>query len=450
MSGATFTQPDLTLLLDLDGVIRQATLSAAVADETLADWVGRPWVETVDGQAGDKVRRIVEDARRSGVSAFRQINQRFPSGRELPMEFTTVRLGGREGLIAIGRNLQAVSELQSRLIAAQQAREQDYWKLREVETRYRLLFDATHEPVLVLAVDGFRVLEANPAAIRAFGFAPGWEFLADVAPQDVDQFRAVLARAREHGRTPGIMLRLGPGRAPWVVRASLMVSAAGPVFLLQLTPASAAPVEAAGFPAVSVEALIDRLPDAFVAIEPGGTVRRANGAFLDLVQMPSETAVTGESLGRWLGAPGADLMALLAAVRRHGLVRLFSTRINGELGGEAQVEVSAAGNSEAAPRLIGMLIRDVGRRMPSGSEGGPLAGVLGGLAGQVGQMPLLQLVRETTVALERHYIEAALTLAAGNRTAAAELLGLSRQSLYVKLNRYGLDAATAAAAADGD
>ena len=45
---------------------------------------------------------------------------------------TTVRLGGKAGLIAIGRNLQAVAELQSRLIAAQQAMEQEYWKLREV------------------------------------------------------------------------------------------------------------------------------------------------------------------------------------------------------------------------------------------------------------------------------------------------------------------------------
>ena len=33
----------------------------------------------------------------------------------------------------------------------------------------------------------------------------------------------------------------------------------------------------------------------------------------------------------------------------------------------------------------------------------------------------------------------ALDLTGGNRTATAELLGLSRQSLYVKLDRYGLD-----------
>jgi DNA-binding NtrC family response regulator len=35
-------------------------------------------------------------------------------------------------------------------------------------------------------------------------------------------------------------------------------------------------------------------------------------------------------------------------------------------------------------------------------------------------------------------IEAALKLTGDNRATAAELLGLSRQSLYVKLRRFGL------------
>ena len=40
--------------------------------------------------------------------------------------------------------------------------------------------------------------------------------------------------------------------------------------------------------------------------------------------------------------------------------------------------------------------------------------------------------------IERLCIEAALELSSDNRASAAELLGLSRQSLYVKLRRYGL------------
>ena len=49
-----------------------------------------------------------------------------------------------------------------------------------------------------------------------------------------------------------------------------------------------------------------------------------------------------------------------------------------------------------------------------------------------------ELVRETTDVIERMCIEAALKLTGDNRATAAEMLGLSRQILYVKLRRFGL------------
>ena len=54
--------------------------------------------------------------------------------------------------------------MQARLIAAQvaQTMERDYWKLREVETRYRLLFDASNEAVLLAHASNMRIVEANP------------------------------------------------------------------------------------------------------------------------------------------------------------------------------------------------------------------------------------------------------------------------------------------------
>jgi DNA-binding NtrC family response regulator len=66
--------------------------------------------------------------------------------------------------------------------------------------------------------------------------------------------------------------------------------------------------------------------------------------------------------------------------------------------------------------------------------------VLGSLTEQIGKTSLRKLVQDTVGVVERHYIEAALELTAGNRTAAAEILGLSRQSLYAKLDRYDLAA----------
>jgi transcriptional regulator PpsR len=444
MSNINIAQPDVTLLLDLDGVIREATLSRSLSDEGVEGWLGKPFNDTVIDTGGEKVRRMLTDAREQGVSAFRQVTQRFPSGLELPMEYTTVLLGGRAGLLAVGKNLQAVAELQARLIAAQQAMERDYWKMREVETRYRLLFDTSHEPVVLLRAADQRILQANPAALVALSLkaAPdsgARNFVQDIAPEDRDIFHSMALRAREHGKAPGILIHLGSDKKPWLVRASLMSPEPNSVMMLQLSPGWTAQPGIVDQDSISIDDLMERLPDGFVVLDSGGVIRRANRAFLDLVEAGAKGSVVGERLTRWLSRPGADLAVLLANVERHRFVRMFTTTIQGDLGTATEVEISAAGNEDTSPQYIGVLIRDVGRRIGMPGDDKNLRNALGAMAERIGKTPLRSLVKDTVGVVERHYVSSALELANDNRTVAAELLGLSRQSLYAKLNRYGLD-----------
>jgi transcriptional regulator PpsR len=424
-------------VLDTDAVITDVTLSNAIAEEKFQDWVGRPWVDTVGDVGGDKVLRMISDARASGVSAFRQVTQRFPSGLELPIEYTTVRIGGQGGLVAVGKSLQAVSELQTRLIAAQHAMEQDYWKLREVETRYRLLFDASNEAVLLLRAEDLRVVEANPAAIRALGVTRGWDFLSEMAVQERASFQAMLVRTRESGKTPGIVVHLGPDRDPWIVRATLMNAESTAAFMLQLASMGSRSLAANRPEMPSLGALIERMPDAFVVLDREGTIRGANRSFLDLVQVGAHGAVLGQSLRKWLAVPGADMTVLLSNIRQNGTMRLFSTTILGELGTNVAVEISAAGDTAEKPSFIGVLIRDVGRRLAdSANHGEDRASRYAKQRDE--NIPIREMVDHVVGLVERDYIESALTRTEGNRAAAAELLGMSRQSLYAKLNRYGL------------
>jgi transcriptional regulator PpsR len=445
MAALPTVQPDITLLLDMEGVIREATLSPAMSGESVDGWLGRPWVEIAGDMGGDKVKRMVDDARVSGISAFRQINQRFPSGLEIPMEFTTVLLGGRAGMLAIGKNLQAVAELQSRLIAAQQTMERDYWKLREIETRYRLVFDASNEAVMIVSAANLRIIEANRTAIEAVSSPrrrnedlAGRELLHDVAAEDREAVREMLARIRERGKALSILVHLGAEANPWMLRGSLITAEPGHVFLLQFTPATDLSAQAPPSERSTVEDLVDYLPDGFVALDPTGIIRHANQAFLDLVQIGSKGSAIGESLGRWLWQPGADLNALLANIQRHKTVRLFTTTICGELGTDTEIEISA-GSGEGEQNQIGVLLRNVARRLPSSGESDFLRTALGSMSEQIGKSSLRKLVKNTVGIVEQHYVKEALELAGGNRTATAELLGLSRQSLYAKLNRYGLD-----------
>ncbi len=422
-------------------MITDVKVSNAIAGEHFHDWLGRAWIDTVADVGSEKVLRMVSDANASGVSAFRQVTQRFPSGLELPIEYTTVRIGVEGGFIAVGKSLQAVSELQSRLVAAQHAMEQDYWKLREVETRYRLLFDASNEAVLLLRTEDLRVVEANPAAIRALGVARGWDFLSEMEPQERGAFQAMLVRARENGKTPGIVVHLGPDREPWIIRASLMNAEAASVFMLQLASVGARPAAADRAEPLALATLIERLPDGFVVIDRDGVIRRANRAFLDMVQAGTGGGVIGQNLQRWMSLPGADLSVLLDTLRKNGEARLYSTMIRGEFGAESAVEISAAGDTASGATYIGVLIRDVSRRLPSNGHD-QVQHILDAFRPYNPNTPLKTIIHDVVGLVERGYVEAALEQTKGNRAAASELLGMSRQSLYAKLDRYGLDGGT--------
>ncbi len=439
MEHIAVAQPDITLHLDMKGLIQDAAFSSGIPEPEIKAWRGRPWSDTVTDVGKEKVARMIEDARSQGVSAFRQVTQRFPSGLELPIEYTAVRVGRKGGLLAVGKDLQATADLQSRLIAAQQAMERDYWKLRDIETRYRLVFDASNEPIVLLRASNLHIIEVNPSAIRALGFSPvGREFLPELAPQERQPFEKMLVRVRERGKAPAVLVHLGPDQDAWMVRASLMTSDDSQAYILQLAPLGVPAHELNRINPPSLDAVFEHAPDAMAIVNAEGAVQRANRAFLGLTQTGTEASIQGEGIGRWLERPGADHAVVLSNIEKHGVVRLLSTTIRGELGTKADVEISAAKIPGSDPEMIAMVIRDVVQRLPIPKVRDRLSATVGLLTEQVGKSPLRDLVSDTVSAVESHYLEAALDLTNGNRTAAAKVLGLSRQSLYAKLNRYGL------------
>ncbi|MGI4951864.1 MAG: helix-turn-helix domain-containing protein, partial [Janthinobacterium lividum] len=175
-----------------------------------------------------------------------------------------------------------------------------------------------------------------------------------------------------------------------------------------------------------------------------------------LVQLMHEDEAVGQPLDRWIGESGVDLSVLSANLRSRGAVRFFSTTIHGEHGASAQVEVSAVAVPGEGRLALGYAIRNVSSRLNIGLQAAPSQHGAATRAGKalprsveqltelIGRVSLKELVRESTEVIERLAIEAALELTGDNRASAAEMLGLSRQSLYVKLRRYGIGDLTGA------
>lgn len=440
-------RPDVTLVLDREGVIREARFSHVVPAADQTGWTGRRWTDTVIDGAATTVRRLLADAESLGVAAYHEVRQTFPSGAELPVEYTAVARGGDAGVVVIGKSLQTTARLQARLTAAQQSLERDYHRLSQLETLHQRLLQGCGEAVLIVDQADCTIIEANPVALDLLGPAHGpsgrtndADFLASFETDERRAVQALLQRVLEHGSAATIVVHPGADRRPRRLRAANVTVARGPAYLVQLAPVDGACAASrdAALPH-ALERLVDNAPDAFVVTDPEGIVLYANRAFLDLVQACASGAVIGKRIAGWLARPGADAAVLLANAIEHGAVRLFATTLAGDLGAQREVEVSAVVDDPGAPRHCALFLRDVSRRLPGLVQEGELGLVLASLTRQLGSKRLRDLVQDGVGVLERHYIEAALELTRGNRTAAAELLGLSRQSLYTKLARYELE-----------
>jgi transcriptional regulator PpsR len=439
------TAADVALVVDRKGVIRDVAFgSEELAEVANGSWVGQAWSDVVTPESRPKIAAMLRDAQARVRSRWRQVNHAGGT-QGLPIVYSAVEVGPEGRVIAVGRDLRGVSVLQQRLIEAEQAIERDYQRLRHAETRYRLLFQISSEAVLVLDAATQRIVEANPASAELLGSAArrliGRPFPEKFDEEGTRALQGMLAAARSTGVAEQVRARSTELEREFLVSASLFRQEESSYFLVRLRRADA---DAAGAPVAKsrsgVLEVVERMPDGFITTDPQGVIQSANHAFLDLAQVATEDQVRGESLDRWLGRPRVDLDVLLANLRQHGTVRTFATTLRGEYGTLAEVEISGVSAGSGESVCLGFVLRDVSRRAATAAPrpGRELPRSVEQLTELVGRVSMKDLVRETTDVIEKLCIEAALELTNNNRVSAAEMLGLSRQSLYVKLRRFGL------------
>jgi transcriptional regulator PpsR len=437
---------DIAVILDREGIVRDfAFQSEALALEFAEHdhWLGKQWRDSVTIESRPKIDEMLRDVQSKSHRNGRQVNYPAARGNDIPILFSVLPVGQSGQIIAFGRDLRAFATLQQRVVDVQQSFERDYARMRHIETRYRILFQMTPEPVLILDAVTQKIIEANPAARQIAG--PKGKIIGLTLPElmQPDQFAAtetLVADARATGRVDDVRIRLAGGTAEMSASAFLFRQGNTQLILLRLSPAAGAGAQPLLTDSkAKLLKLVERVPDGFVVTDHDGIIIAANEAFLEMAQLRGEAQAQGEKLDRWLGRPGVDLGVLLTNLRQHGAVRLFSSTMRDEFGAETEVEISAGAVLNGGEPCYGFAIRATSRRAaPAPAQPRTFPKSLEQIIELIGRVSLKDLVREATDVIERLSIEAALTMTGNNRASAAEVLGVSRQSLYVKMRRHGL------------
>lgn len=430
---------DIALILTSDGRIVDASFAAGDPTGNGQDgWIGRNWSDLANIESQPKIVEMLAAAHGDAVPRWRQINHPSNDG-DVPVRYLVVGSGSDGNIVAIGQDMRAQAVMQQRLIQAQQSLERDYLKLRQAETRYRMLFDLDSEAVMIVEADTRRIREANPAAATLAKAKPGAlvnrALTSLIDTGDHDALFAYLGLATASDTTDPVQVRLASGKTTVALSATAFRQDRTAFFLVRILTKSNG--EATDIQ--PMRELIERLPDAFVLTDAKLAILSVNAAFVDMAGEVSSARLKGALLGDYLGRSAIDVDVIVDQVREYGNVRNIAAILRARGGVIEDVEVSAV----AAPTIegdgFGFSIRSIARRvrdLPPQPKDMPRS--VEQLTELVGRMSLKDIVRESTDLIERLCIEAALEYTSDNRASAAEILGVSRQSLYSKLHRHGL------------
>ncbi len=370
---------------------------------------------------------------------YREINHKIDGLEEFPVRYNVV--GAGDSVIFLGHEIRAIAALQSRLVAAQRALDEDYSRLRQLETQYRVLFQTSSEALMVVNAMTGRVEDANGAAAEMLtadvSDLKGQTLAQMFATDDQPAIREAMHSVNASGQSDMFRGKLATTKAELSCNLSIFRAADSTMMLCTMQQTGQISTSSNAVDDLLI-GMVARIPDAMVLTDPDGLIRWSNDAFLGMTEVALAPQLDGEPLSRFLGRPGVDMDIIIANAREHGRLRAFSSVLTGAYGSETRVEISVAALSDPQP-MIGFVMRDISRydQIPS-RKPEPASETADGLMNLVGTVPLKELVRASTEEIEKMCIEIALKKTGDNRASAAEILGLSRQSLYVKLRRFGL------------
>ncbi|MFP4044666.1 MAG: transcriptional regulator PpsR [Rhodosalinus sp.] len=324
------------------------------------------------------------------------------------------------------------------------ARERDAERFRGVETRYRVVFDASETPMAMIEPDSGRALDLNRAAMQLLGVQTD-NLSANAFAQCFEgrrkgEFGEALKAAAAGDDAQGIPVVIRRSGADVRLYPEFFRASGEVALLCRILPVADEDQAGRDFQR-ALGQLFDSTSDAILLTDAKGKIREANEGFLRLTDAAQLRDVQGRPLSDFLARGSVDLKLMLEQVDKTGRLRGYSAQLESVVGMRATVDISAARLTGRSDRNLGFVIREVSATQAiSVAEAGATMSeeAMTNVMDLVGTASLKELVGATTDVVEKLCIETAVRLTDNNRVAAAEMLGLSRQSLYVKLRKYGL------------
>ena len=448
LSSVVSSMADIALVLSAEGKIVSAISKPDhPAFGEISGWPGRDMADICDAQSAMKISDRLADlrARASGGEPapyrWAEVTHEFHDSRSTSVRYALHWLAETGEVLALGLDQRPIIEIQQQLLNAQIALERDYEAQREIDTRYRLLMDFTSDCVVLVSMSSGKIVDINHHAAQLLAGSRAdlvdTSFAEKFTGRRKEDFLASLSASLPSDSPAPLEVDVRATQRRLLLTAKLFRAAGEPLVLIRMTDPETGSMADSQLTA-NLRQLFHRGVDAIVFCNKDGVVIAASETFLNLTDAPGLPSVRGRSIGDFLARGTVDLKVILDNARRAGQLRMYQTKLKTDFDAQLPVEISATWLDDRVDPVLALVIRNATntaalRADPSMPDAG-----MRGVMELVGSSTLKDIVAETTNVIEKICIETAIELTRNNRVAAAEMLGLSRQSLYVKLRKYGM------------
>ena len=430
---------DICLLVDNTGQILDS-LSSKFPNSS--KWKGKNLREILTSES---IRKIFSYLDVSSNTLNRkkealELNHTAEDGAEFAISYHANETGEPNQTLLIGHSLKAITDIQKQLVDTQIRLEREYETYRAYDVRYRVLLESSSEALVILESKSLKIHDYNETMARYLSNSGHnlknvslSNFFPNTSGEELFEKLKLSSQNTEVDNFFKLKNGLKVKIQPTFFRSG------GDLLILCKIFSPKATSSTISYSESLFKEFYQKSADPMVITDIDGRIKFANDQFFKACNIMEVSDVEQKFFEEFLERGGVDQKVLIETLKSEGTVGTYVTKLKCEHGTNINVEISASKIRLDSKSLCGFILRKSNKGIVTDNFSDTISDrALENAMKLVGSAPLKDLVSDTSDVVERICIKTALELTRNNRVAAAEMLSLSRQSLYIKLRKYGL------------
>jgi transcriptional regulator PpsR len=437
---------DINIILDTRGKMLQRNTPAGSILKNLNSWINKNIYDFLTIESKEKLNfhlTSLSDLSQSSTKWF-ELNHISENTGEFPVKYKGFKAANKKNVILIGNDLSPVAEIQKKFVNSQLALEREYSRYRSFETKYKALIEFSEEPLFLLDGVTGKILNLNDSAAKIinekrdklvgislskfFNFKNNSEFIELLKSDEI---------VKNYNSSKNIKSKANFNFQSSIFRAENEIC-----IIVRLQKENEVKVKENELNNI-LNKFYDNTRYGIVFTDSIGTIKYVNDSFISLCKIENQQLLIERPFSDFLARGIIDMKVLIEATLENGSTMPFKTQLISNYDIKTEIEITSTKTSINFVDYICFLISHRPNESEPETENNINENVVSEKATKkimklVGSAPLKDLVADTSDIVEKICIETALKMTKNNRVATAEMLNLSRQSLYVKLRKYNL------------